>query len=265
MDISIRNSDNNVIYNYTADVRELLKRMIDSQVTEELAHLFAVEINKSLRTQSVTSAVEALEQLIINKIGRPEPIIHKNLTKIIIVLGLSGVGKTTTISKLSHFFSNIQKKKVGIINTNTYGVCAHELIERYTDILGIPLQTVYMADEIENALAEANTLVAPLVEPNKKPIDYELNFEQFLSSIQMEYRGKLDSATFQQINEIAQETRVKIESQAQKAKFSISNYYVERMMELIRNIVDLKMNAGFGDNSSSLTEGSPDNLASMFR
>jgi len=142
-----------ITYDYPEEVQELLLRMIESQVREELAHSLAKDTELMLRKQPGTSAVEVLEHLIHEQLGRPEPILHKKFTqKVILVLGPTGVGKTTTIVKLAADFSVKQKKKVGIINTDTFRIGAQEQLQTYADILGIPLQVVYRAAELESAL-----------------------------------------------------------------------------------------------------------------
>ena len=142
-----------VTYDYPESIQGLLQKMIDSQVAEELAHSLAKEADQLLRKKPDTSAAEILEHLIIEKIGRPEPILHKKFTqKVILVIGPTGIGKTTTTVKLAADFSVKQKKKVGIINTDTFRIGAQEQLQTYADILGVPLQMVYRADELEKAL-----------------------------------------------------------------------------------------------------------------
>ena len=142
-----------ITYDYPEDVQELLLKMIDNQVREELAHSLAKETELMLRKQPGTSAAEVLEHLILEQLGKPAPILHKKFTqKVILVLGPTGVGKTTTIVKLAADFSVKQKKKTGIINTDTFRIGAQEQLQTYADIMGIPLQVVYRSDELEEAL-----------------------------------------------------------------------------------------------------------------
>ena len=142
-----------VTYDYPDEVQELLVRMIENQVREELAHSLAKQTEQMLRKQPGTNAAEVLEHLLLEQLGRAGPILHKKFTqKVILILGPTGVGKTTTIVKLAADFSVKQKKKVGIINTDTFRIGAQEQLQTYADILGVPLQVVYWADELENAL-----------------------------------------------------------------------------------------------------------------
>ena len=142
-----------VTYDFPQEVQDLLQKLIENQVREELAHSLAKETEHILRKQPDSNATEILEHLVLEQLGRPEPILHKKFTqKIILVLGPTGVGKTTTIVKLAADFSVKQKKKVGIINTDTFRIGAQEQLQTYADILGVPLQVVYWVDELEGAL-----------------------------------------------------------------------------------------------------------------
>jgi len=142
-----------ITYDYPEEVQELLVRLIENQIREELAHSLVKETELMLRKKPDSSAAEILEHLVLEQLGRPEPILHKKFTqKVILILGPTGVGKTTTIVKLAADFSVKQKKKVGIINTDTFRIGAQEQLQTYADILGVPLQVVYWPDELENAL-----------------------------------------------------------------------------------------------------------------
>jgi len=143
-----------VTYDYPEDIEKLLEKMIESQVREELAHSFAKQAGQMLRQQPGTNAAEIVEHLMLEQIGRAEPILHKKFTqKVILVLGPTGVGKTTTIVKLAADFAVKQKKNVGIINTDTYRIGAKEQMQTYADILGVPMQVVYHSHELDEAMA----------------------------------------------------------------------------------------------------------------
>ena len=142
-----------ITYDYPDEVEKLLTKLIEEQVREELAHSLAKQAEQMLKQQPDTNAVEVIEHLMLEQFGRSEPILHKKFTqKVILVLGPTGVGKTTTIVKLAADFSVKQKKNVGIINTDTYRIGAQEQLQTYADILGVPIQVVYHAHELDAAM-----------------------------------------------------------------------------------------------------------------
>ncbi|MDR0857400.1 MAG: flagellar biosynthesis protein FlhF [Oscillospiraceae bacterium] len=137
-----------VTYDYTEDVNRCFMQLLDQQVEQELAHAIAQNAEGILMHTTGAKAAEAFEHLILEKLGSPNPIVHKKFTqKVILLLGPTGVGKTTSIVKLAASFAVQQKKKVGIINTDTYRIAAQEQLETYADILGIPLGRVYRPEE----------------------------------------------------------------------------------------------------------------------
>jgi len=144
-----------VTYDYTEEVQKLLGRLIEAQVREELAHSLAKQTEQLMKQQPGSNPTEVIEHLILEQFGRSEPILHKKFTqKVILILGPTGVGKTTSIVKLAADFSVKQKKNVGIINTDTYRIGAQEQLQTYADILGIPIQVVYHAHELEKAMEQ---------------------------------------------------------------------------------------------------------------
>ncbi len=80
----------------------------------------------------------------------------KVLENIVVLVGPTGVGKTTTIAKLAGKLSLIEKKKVGLITIDTYRIGAVEQLKTYADIMNIPFQVVFtikdMSKAIENML-----------------------------------------------------------------------------------------------------------------
>ena len=162
-----------ITYDYPEDIQELLQRMIESQVREELAHSLAKEADLMLRRQQGTNASEILEHLILEKIGKSAPIQHKKFTqKVILVIGPTGVGKTTSIVKLSAEFSVKQRKKVGIINTDTFRIGAQEQLQTYADILDVPLQIVYQLEELDETMAALSERDIIFIDTaGKKPSD----------------------------------------------------------------------------------------------
>ena len=72
--------------------------------------------------------------------------------KIEILIGPTGVGKTTTIAKLAGRKALLEKKKVGLITIDTYRIGAVEQLKTYSEIMNIPFKVVYSIKEMDEAL-----------------------------------------------------------------------------------------------------------------
>ncbi|MEN1759430.1 flagellar biosynthesis protein FlhF [Anoxynatronum sibiricum] len=78
--------------------------------------------------------------------------------RIIVFVGPTGVGKTTTIAKLAARASLNEGKSVGLISADTYRIAAVEQLRTYADILNIPLRVIYQASEVGEAIKQLSHL-----------------------------------------------------------------------------------------------------------
>ncbi len=91
--------------------------------------------------------------------------ISKNKNEgVIVLVGPTGVGKTTTIAKLAGKLSLIEKKKVGLITVDTYRIGAVEQLKTYADIMNIPFKVVFSIKEMEPALSSMQDCDVVLVD-----------------------------------------------------------------------------------------------------
>lgn len=78
--------------------------------------------------------------------------IHEDRTKIVALIGATGVGKTTTIAKIAATFVLDKACSVALITADTYRISAVEQLKTYSDIIGIPLEIVYSPEELKIAI-----------------------------------------------------------------------------------------------------------------
>lgn len=100
-----------------------------------------------------------------------------NRSKVVILVGPTGVGKTTTIAKLAatHGFSSQSKyaKSVRMITIDNYRIGAKKQIETYGEIMGIPVACVESYKELEqkiNLFQDADLILVDTI--GKSPKDY---------------------------------------------------------------------------------------------
>lgn len=70
----------------------------------------------------------------------------------VILVGPTGVGKTTTIAKLAGRLSLVDKKKVGLITIDTYRIGAVEQLKTYADIMNLPFKVVMSLKDMEASI-----------------------------------------------------------------------------------------------------------------
>ncbi len=133
--------------------------LINNDLDEKLTKKILKDVLEHFGKEEITNheAVKSLlEQQIIKFLKRPRPISFQRVSlsqQSIVLVGPTGVGKTTTIAKLAANFSIVDKKKVALITADTYRVAAVEQLKTYGEIIGIPVEVVYTPSEIQEALA----------------------------------------------------------------------------------------------------------------
>lgn len=159
---------------YSKNVMRLYNHLIDQDVKQELANELCQ------KTEQISNAREAdpgevLFSLIEDTIGKPHPIeLTKYKQKVVMLIGPTGVGKTTTLVKLaSHFVCN-EKLNVGIINADVFRVAAQEHLKAYCEILNTEMITIYKPEEITNALEAFRTKDVIFLDTAGKVSDDEL-------------------------------------------------------------------------------------------
>ena len=80
--------------------------------------------------------------------------LRKHQRKIIMMVGPTGVGKTTTISKLAarYAYKLGENYKVGIVTLDSFRVGAIEQLQAYTNIMRLPLEIVKKPEDLPEAL-----------------------------------------------------------------------------------------------------------------
>ncbi len=80
--------------------------------------------------------------------------LRKFQRKVIMMVGPTGVGKTTTISKLAarYAYKLGQNYKVGVVTLDSYRVGAIEQLQAYTNIMRLPLEIVKNPEDFSEAL-----------------------------------------------------------------------------------------------------------------
>ncbi|MBC7087485.1 MAG: flagellar biosynthesis protein FlhF [Tissierellales bacterium] len=125
---------------------------IDDKIAKEKLKHFCELHDKTPENLTITEKKQFLEILFKDTNLNEE----KVLSKINILVGPTGVGKTTTIAKIAARETILNKNKVGLITIDTYRIGAVEQLRTYARILNVPFEVVNDSTEINDKL---NTLM----------------------------------------------------------------------------------------------------------
>ncbi len=102
---------------------------------------------------------ERVKNYILTSIDVSGPIeIGSAKPEIVVLVGPTGVGKTTTIAKLAASFGVLQKKKLELITIDFYRIAAIEQLGKYAELMQLPFTPVNTREEfkiaVKNSTAE---------------------------------------------------------------------------------------------------------------
>lgn len=147
------------------ELKSLLNKVIENTTKEENieidpleSRLKELDIDESFQEDIIKSVKEMVEyameeeEALKNILKRSIIQTNGDLNGRIVLIGPTGVGKTTTIAKLAGRLSLIEKKKVGLITVDTYRIGAIEQLKTYAEIMNIPFRVVITIKEMEEAI-----------------------------------------------------------------------------------------------------------------
>ena len=130
--------------------------LVGQGVTSEIAAALLEPINNVDEQEKIDIPliIKIIYGTILNILGEPQEI-NQNIEsagRVIFFMGPTGVGKTTTIAKLSSVLTFSHNLRVGLITADTYRIAAVEQLKIYADILGLDIQVVYNTSDMERHL-----------------------------------------------------------------------------------------------------------------
>lgn len=136
--------------------RLLYNTMLDNEVDEKNANQILAEAEKMQKPNCPFDYVLAgVYQKVILKFGQAEEIRPAEKgPRVVLFVGPTGVGKTTTIAKLASVFYVEKKKKVALLTADTYRIAAAEQLRTYANILKAPFRVIYTKEELETAIQD---------------------------------------------------------------------------------------------------------------
>lgn len=128
------------------------------QLVEQLGRGAQPRTAETASASSIAQAVAAAANK--RRASEPEPVlVAPSTARIVMLVGPTGAGKTTTIAKLAAHAALVEGRRVRVITLDTYRVGGVEQIRTFTDLIGVPLVVVERADDLARATATDDELI----------------------------------------------------------------------------------------------------------
>ncbi|MFA6540330.1 MAG: flagellar biosynthesis protein FlhF [Bacteroidota bacterium] len=151
---------NQLQYKHFGDMPEAVKQaymtLLQQDVDEKFVMGMTNQIIKKISGDR-TASRSIVDQIVLKNLSDQFSSVrthnrHSAKPKIVILVGPTGVGKTTTIAKLAATEKLVHGKKVGLISCDTYRIGAIEQLKTFAVIADIPMQVVYRAGDLPSAI-----------------------------------------------------------------------------------------------------------------
>ncbi len=97
-------------------------------------------------------AAAVLKEILAEEIRVVPPWNLAEGTRVVALVGPTGVGKTTTIAKIAANYALLAKRRVSLLTMDTYRIAAAEQLKTYAEIIGVPLEVVFTPQALREAL-----------------------------------------------------------------------------------------------------------------
>lgn len=148
--------------NEVKEIKDLLNKVIKNTNKEKEEDVISEYLRDLDIEETLIKEINSNEELSLDEfkshfksiIDSELEISNEELKGKIVLVGPTGVGKTTTIAKLAGRLALIEQKKVGLITIDTYRIGAVEQLKTYAEIMNIPFKVVITLKEMETAVKE---------------------------------------------------------------------------------------------------------------
>jgi flagellar biosynthesis protein FlhF len=128
--------------------------------------------------------------------------------RIVALVGVTGVGKTTTIAKLAALARIRDHRRVGLVTMDTYRIAAVDQLRTYADIIDLPMQVALTPGEMAQAVHQYRDMDLILIDTAGRSQRDQASLEQvagFLDAAKTDQRHLVIPATFggSQVREVA--------------------------------------------------------------
>ena len=131
----------------------LTKNLLLQGVDKDTVSMILNEIDYTESIEEIVRKIyENIDKMVSVKSKGSKDSKDGDLPQLVVFVGATGVGKTTTIAKLTADYVLNRNKNVALFTSDTYRIAAIDQLKTYADILRVPIEIIYSDQELTNYL-----------------------------------------------------------------------------------------------------------------
>ena len=176
----MRNERDFFVQRLPPSIRAVYDWMVDAGIELEVVFDLVKQLQSSPPSSDEHLAAtvrQILSQQVVQSVQCAGPMLEEpsgphGLAKVVMIVGPTGVGKTTTIAKLAAQYALQRKRKVALITLDTYRVAAVEQLRVYGNILGLAVEVALTCEDLAGILRARKTADLILIDTaGRSPLD----------------------------------------------------------------------------------------------
>ncbi len=118
----------------------LMQQFLDADIAAPLAKQLIAEIPAGLAAADAVTFARTLLSQRLRIANGIDALPSQGKMKLLAFIGTTGVGKTTTIAKLTTRFALMERRRVGVVTLDTHRIGAAEQLQKYGEILRVSVK-----------------------------------------------------------------------------------------------------------------------------
>ncbi len=182
-----RHNQHSSVHELPEGLFHLFTDLIDAELTEDLARELIDRVRQGVSSRDLNDAVllkARIMRMVEREIRVCGPIqVQPSQSRVVALVGPTGVGKTTTIAKLAANYRLREKRRVGLITVDTYRIAAVEQLRTYADIIDLPMEVVSTPREMREAVDRLSGLDLVLLDTAGRSPRDEVKIQELKSML----------------------------------------------------------------------------------
>ncbi len=141
----------------------LMQQLLDADIAAPLARQLVSEVPAGLTPSDAAIFLRTVLSQRLKIANGIDSLPAHGKMRLLAFVGTTGVGKTTTIAKLTARYALMERRKVGVITLDTQRIGAAEQLQKYGEILRVPVKVAHdkleLIQQLEAFAAEGKEIV----------------------------------------------------------------------------------------------------------